>query len=297
MLFLLCGFASAVAADVAAKSVSVSPPPAGSAESKVKIGDTREKIVSLLGEVEIIESAGGMRSRFVFERCSIVFEAGKVAQLPVMRSESELSEELANKTKAAQEREAAAKPDSPQNLARSKAKVSALLSHFEPVVSRPDFPVIYVHKGFPTDKYGLMPSVLIDDRGAVALATSYYGGAWIFHDSVGVRIGDKNYASSILDRGKPQRRVAQAGFIEERCVFESESDQQLVREISLAKGRRVFVSLTRQGGSVLSALTEQQFASFPPILELSSGDMTAFRESVELSDAFAVISKARMSKK
>jgi hypothetical protein len=281
--------AAVFAADVA--------PPAGSDESKVKIGDTRLKVESLLGEPESFAPVESMRTRLVFKRCSIVFESGKVFRLPVMRSADELAKEGEYKAKEARERAAAAVPGSPQELARNKAKVAALLPHFEPVVSRAGFPVIYVHKGFPTDKYGVMPSALIDDQGAVALATSYYGGAWLFHDSVGVRIADKNFVSSILPHGKPQRRVAQAGFIEERCVFESEGDQQLVREISLAKGKKVFISLLKQGGSVLGSLTEQQFASFPPILELQRDQIAAFRESMELSDAFAAIYEAKKAQK
>jgi hypothetical protein len=264
-------------------------PPAGSDEAKVRIGDSRVKVEGLLGDVESLVSVGRMRTQLVFRRCTVVFESGKVAELPVMRSEAELAREIAVKAEDAKKRLAASQPGSPQDVARSKAKVASLLPRFEAVVSRPGYPVIYLHKAFPTGKYGLMPSVLVDDQGALALATSYYGGAWLFHDSLGVRIADKNYASSILPHGKPQRRVAQAGFIEERCVFDSHADQQLVRDISTAKGRRVFISLQKQGGSVMGSLSEQQFASFPPIVELTSLELSAVKDSVELADAFAAL--------
>lgn len=286
MAVLFIGYAPAAEAP---NGTLASAPPVGSEESRVKIGDSRVKVEGLLGDVESMVPVERMRTRLVFKRCSILFEAGKVVELPVMRSESELAKERDDKERLAKERWVASQPGSPQVLERSKAKVASLLSRFDAVVSRPGSPVIYVHKAFPTGKYGLMPSVLVDDRGAMALATSYYGGAWLFHDSIGVRIAEKNFSSTVLPHGKPQRRVAQAGFIEERCVFDSHSDQELVREISLSKGKKVFISLLRQGGSILGSLTDQQFASFPPIVELTAVEMSAIRDSVELADAFAAL--------
>ncbi len=281
----------------AAEGVSVSSPPAGSDEAKIKIGDTRVKVESILGDILGMEPAEKMRTRLIFKRCSIVFESSKVVHLPVMRSGEDLAKEISDKEKADQERAAAAKPGSPQNLKRCQEKVSALLPRFEAVASRPGSPIIYMHKQFPSGKHGLMPSVLVDDQGSLGLVTNYYGGAWLFHDSVGVRIADKNYTSSILPHGKPQRRVVEAGFIEERCVFDSQVDQQLVRDISLAKGKRIFISLMKQGGSVLGGLTEQQFASFPPIFELTSVEMAAVRDSVDLADAFTAVFEAKAAQK
>ncbi len=283
---------SVLAADLPAPSAGLAPP-AGSDEAAIKIGDARFKVESLLGEVESLDPVDRQRTRLTFKRCSIVFESGKVVQLPVMRSSEELAKLSQEKAKAEKDRVAAAQPGSPQNLKRAQALISSLLPRFMAVVSRPGSPVIYVHKSFPTEKYGLMPSVLIDDQGALALTSSYYGGAWLFHDSLGVRIADKNYASSVLEHGKPQRRVVQAGFIEERCVFDSDVDQQLVREISKAKGKRVFVSLQKQGGSIMGALSEQQFASFPPIVELSASEIVAVKDSVDLADAFDAVRTAK----
>jgi hypothetical protein len=296
--------AAVFAADVAPPASTASVPPAGSDESKVKLGDTRFKVESLLGEPESLTPVDRMRTRIVFKRCSIVFESSKVVsepskvvQLPVMRSDEELAKEIADKVKVAENRVAAAQPNPAQDLSRSNARIKALLPRFEAVVSRPGSPVIYVHKQFPTEKYGLMPSVLVDDQGSLGLATNYFGGAWLFHDSVGVRIADKNHASSILPHGKPQRRVVKAGFIEERCVFDSQVDQQLVRDISTAKGKRVFISLLKEGGSILGVLTEQQFASFPPIVELAPIEMAAVRDSVDLADAFAAVFEAKAAQK
>jgi hypothetical protein len=286
LLSLVISIISASAADLPAPPAG-STAPAGSVEATVRIGDTRLKVEALLGEVDSLDALDRFRTRVFFKRCSIVFESGKVAQLPVMRSPDELATLEQAKAKAEKEKAAAAQPGTPQNLKRCRDLVAALLPRFEAVVSRPGFPVIYVHKAFPAEKYGIMPSVLVDDQGSLALATSYYGGAWLFHDSVGVRIADKNHASSILPRSKPQRQVADAGFILERCVFDTQVDQQLVREISTAKGKRIFISLLKQGGSVLGGLTEQQFASFPPIAELTAAEISAVRDSVELADAFA----------
>ncbi len=39
--------------------------------------------------------------------------------------------------------------------------------------------------------------------------------------------------------------------------------------------------------SVVSRLTEQQFASFPPIVQLTGYDLSALRACVALADAFA----------
>jgi len=295
MRFLLTVVLSAIsvlAADLPAPPAGLAPP-AGSDEATIKIGDARFKVESLLGEVEALDPVDRQRTRLTFKRCTIVFESGKVVQLPVMRSSEELAKLGQEKAKADKDRAAAAQPGSPQNLKRAQALISSLLPRFMAVVSRPGSPVIYVHKSFPAEKYGLMPSVLIDDQGALALATNYYGGAWLFHDSVGVRIADKNYASSILPNGKPQTRVVEAGFIEERCVFDTNVDQQLVREISKAKGKRVYISLLKQGGSIMGALSEQQFASFPPIVELSPGEMAAVKDSVDLADAFDAVRTAK----
>lgn len=288
--------ALSVIVSFAAEGASVSSPPAGSDEAKIKIGDTRVKVESILGDIVGMEPAEKMRTRLIFKRCSIVFESSKVVNLPVMRSGEDIAKEISDKKKADQERAAAAQPGSPQNLKRCQEKVSALLLRFETVVSRPGAPFIYLHKAFPTQKYGLMPSVLVDDQGSLALATAYYGGAWLFHDSAGVRIANDNFQSTILPHGGPQRRVVQAGFIEERCVFSAEADHQLVRDIAFARGKRVFISLMKGGGSVLGALTEQQFASFPPIVELSVADMSAVKDSVDLADAFVALNSAKKSR-
>lgn len=281
------------AADVVPPASSAAVIPAGSDESKVKIGDTRFKVEELLGDPENLEPVDRLRTRITYKRCSIVFEASKVVQLPIMRPADELAKASADKPKTAYVAAAPAEPNPKQDLARSKAKIKALLPRFEAIVANPDSPVIYVHKGFPSGKYGLMPSVLVDDQGSFALTTNYYGGAWLFHDSVGVRIADKNYTSSVLPHHKPRRRVVQAGFIEERCVFDSQVDMQLVREISTAKGKRVFISLFKQGGSVLGGLSEHQFASFPPVVELSPPEMAAVRDSLELADAFDAVRTAK----
>ena len=63
-----------------------SAPPGGSDEAKVKLGDTRFKVEALLGEVEALDPVDRLRTRVCFKRCTIIFESGKVVQLPVMRS-------------------------------------------------------------------------------------------------------------------------------------------------------------------------------------------------------------------
>lgn len=300
MKFMLC----VVGLFISLYASAAEPLPLGSEESKIAIGDSRAKVEALLGEIESMEPADRMRTRLVFKRCTILFQSGKVVELPVMRTDAELSKRREEQEMLTKERLAASQPGSPQEIALKKAKMNAIRSRIASITSRfeiissPGSPTLYVHKAFPSGKYasgkyGLSPSVLVDDQGAAAIMTNYYGGAWLFHDSIGIRIGDKNYSSSILPREKPQRRVANAGFIEERCLFDSSADQELVREISNSRGKKVFLSLQRHGGSILGVLTDQQFASFPPIVELTPAEITAFRESVELADAFAALAGSR----
>ncbi len=274
-------------------AVSSADIPVGSDEAAIKIGDTRLKVETLLGEIEAMEPVDRSRTKLTFKRCSIVFESGKVSQLPVMRSEEELARKKAEKIRADKDKAEAALPSSPQNVRRRQALVASLVPRFDIVFSRAGFPVVYRHKSFQDGKYGLMPSVLVDDRGSLALATTYHGGAWLFHDSLCVRIADKTLPSSVLPQGKPQRQVLRAGFIEECCVFDSEEDQNLVREISKSKGVRVFIGLLNRGGALTVRLTEQQFASFPPIVELSASEMAAVRDSVDLADAFSDIQASK----
>jgi hypothetical protein len=102
-----------------------------------------------------------------------------------------------------------------------------------------------------------------------------------------VVIGGKGMPTSLLPPGVPMRRLSgQGSFIEERCVFSSQSDQELIRAIAKAGGG-VSIALLERHASVARRLTEQQFASFTPIVELSGSDLSAVRECVALADAFA----------
>ena len=251
--------------------LSVSPlaaqtaPPAGSDESKIAVGDVPDKVVALLGQPESFTDLSPTRSRCVFKRCTIVFESRKVAELPVMKTPEDFAREAA---------------------ARKRAAIASLTSAFE-VERGSDGSTLYVHRSFPRGKYGAMPAVVVDDRGAMGLVTSYFGGTWIFHDSAIVKVGDKIMRTSVLPQGMPMRRLAgQGGFVEERCVFSSGSDQEIIRTIARAGGG-VFVSLSNGHASVVPRLTEQQFASFPPIVELTGSDLSAVRACVALADAFA----------
>lgn len=85
-----------------------SAPPGGSDEAKVKLGDTRFKVEALLGEVEALDPVDRLRTRVCFKRCTIIFESGKVVQLPVMRSPEELAKLGQEKAKAEKDRAAAA---------------------------------------------------------------------------------------------------------------------------------------------------------------------------------------------
>ncbi len=240
-------------------------PPAGSDEAKISVGDVPAKVVALLGDPESFITLSPTRTRCFFKRCTIVFDAQKVAELPVMKTAEELAREQA---------------------ARRRAALAGLLSRFDEERAS-DGSSLYLHKSFPRGKYGTMPAVIVDARGAMGLVTSYFGGTWIFHDSALVKVGGKVLPTSLLPHGAPMRRLAgQGGFIEERCVFSSESDQQVIRAISRSAGG-VFISLSNGHASVAPRLTEQQFASFPPIVELTSSDLSAVRECVALADALA----------
>ena len=237
----------------------------GSDESKIAIGDTPAKVVALLGGPESFFNLTPTRSQCVFKRCTIIFESQKVAELPVMKTQADLARESAS---------------------RKRAAVDRLVSLFDAEHTN-DGSAIYIHKAFPKGKYGTMPAVIVDGNGTLGLVTSYFGGAWIFHDSAIVKVGEKGMPTSILPRGTIMRRMAgQGGFIEERCVFSSRSDQEIIRMIANA-GNGVFIMLCNGHTSVASRLTEQQFVSFPPIAELSGAELSAVRDSVALSDAIS----------
>ena len=59
-----------------------------------------------------------------------------------------------------------------------------------------------------------------------------------------------------------------------------------IRAIAKAGGG-VSIALLERHASVARRLTEQQFAYFTPIVELSGSDLSAVRECVALADAFA----------
>lgn len=240
-------------------------PPAGSDESKIVIGDVPAKVVALLGEPLSYSDISTTRSRCVFKRCTIVFESQKVAELPVMKTSEDLAREAA---------------------VRKQADIARLTSRFE-VEQAGVGSVLYFHKSFPRGKYGTMPAVVVDDRGAMVLVTNYFGGRWIFHDSAIVAIGSKLMPTSLLAPGVPLRRLSgQGSFIEERCVFGTQSDQEIIRAIAKAGGG-VTISLLKGHASVASQLTEQQFSVFSPIVELSGSELSAVRDCVALADALA----------
>ena len=240
-------------------------PPAGSDEAKIAIGDLPSKVVALLGQPESFDYLSPTRSRCVFKRCTIIFESQKVAELPAMKTPEDFARETA---------------------ARKRAAIANLTSRFDTERSS-DGSTLYIHKSFPRGKYGTMPAVVVDDKGSMGLVTNYFGGTWIFHDSAMVVIGGKGMPTSLLPPGVPMRRLSgQGSFIEERCVFSSQSDQELIRAIAKAGGG-VSIALLERHASVARRLTEQQFASFTPIVELSGSDLSAVRECVALADAFA----------
>ena len=240
-------------------------PPAGSDESKIAIGDLPSKVVALLGQPESHDDLSPTRSLCVFKRCTIIFESQKVAELPVMKTPEDFARETA---------------------ARKRAAIANLTSRFDTERSS-DGSTLYIHKSFPRGKYGTMPAVVVDDRGSMGLVTNYFGGTWIFHDSAMVVIGGKGMPTSLLPPGVPMRRLSgQGSFIEERCVFSSQSDQDLIRAIAKAGGG-VSIALLKGFASVAPRLTEQQFSVFCPIVELSGSDLSAVRECVALADAFA----------
>ena len=238
-------------------------PPDGSDEAKIAIGDAPAKVVALLGQPESFSDLSPTRSRCVFKRCTIVFESQKVAELPVMKTPEDFAREAA---------------------ARRRQAIAGLVSRFD-VERTSDGTSLYVHKSFPRGKYGTMPAVVVDDRGGMGLVTNYFGGTWIFHDSAMVVIGGKGMPTSLLPPSVPMRRLSgQGSFIEERCVFGSQSDQELIRAIAKAGGG-VSIALLKGHASVASRLTEQQFSVFSPIAEFSGSDLSAVRDCVALADA------------
>jgi hypothetical protein len=260
LLFFLSS--SIVGAPLAAQTA----PPAGSDESKIAIGDLPSKVVALLGQPESHDNLSPTRSRCVFKRCTIIFESQKVAELPVMKTPEDIARETA---------------------ARKRAAIANLTSRFDTERSS-DGSTLYIHKSFPRGQYGTMPAVVVDDRGSMGLVTNYFGGTWIFHDSAMVVIGGKGMPTSLLPPGVPMRRLSgQGSFIEERCVFSSQSDQELIRAIAKAGGG-VSIALLQRHASVAPRLTEQQFTVFSPIAEFSGSDLTAVRDCVALADALAL---------
>jgi len=255
-------------------AVGASPsttPPDGSDESKIAIGDLPSKVVALLGQPESHDDLSPTRSRCVFKRCTIIFESQKVAELPVMKTPEDFVRETA---------------------ARKRAAIANLTSRFDTERSS-DGSTLYIHKSFPRGKYGTMPAVVVDDRGSMGLVTNYFGGKWIFHDSAMVVIGGKGMPTSLLPPGVPIHRLSgQGSFIEERCVFSSQADQELIRAISKAGGG-VSIALLKGFASVAPRLTEQQFTSFPPIVEFSGSELSAVRECVALADALALGSDSK----
>lgn len=246
-------------------------PPAGSDEAKIAIGDLPSKVVALLGNPLSSSPISPTRSVCVFRRCTIVFESQKVAELPVMKTPEDIARETA---------------------ARKLAAMANLTSRFDTERSS-DGSILYIHKSFPRGKYGTMPAVVVNDRGSMGLVTNYFGGTWIFHDSAMVVIGGKGMPTSLLPPGVPLRRLSgQGSFIEERCVFSSQSDQELIRAIARASGG-VSIALLNGHASVAARLTEQQFASFTPIAEFSGSDLSAVRESVALADTLSLFSNSK----
>jgi hypothetical protein len=119
---------SLVLSAISAFSADLPAPPAGSDEAKVKLGDSRIKVEALLGEIEALEPVDRLRTRVCFKRCTIIFESGKVVQLPVMRSPEELAKLEQEKAKAAQDRAAAA-----QAQKESKEQAEKALADKPPV--------------------------------------------------------------------------------------------------------------------------------------------------------------------
>ena len=268
VLSLLLFFLSSI---VAAPLVAQTAPPAGSDEAKIAIGDLPSKVVALLGNPLSSSPISPTRSVCVFRRCTIIFESQKVAELPVMKTPEDIARETA---------------------ARKRAAMANLTSRFDTERSS-DGSILYIHKSFPRGKYGTMPAVVVDDRGSMGLVTNYFGGTWIFHDSAMVVIGGKGMPTSLLPPGVPLRRLSgQGSFIEERCVFSSQSDQELIRAIARATGG-VSIALLNGHASVAARLTEQQFASFTPIAEFSGSDLSAVRESVALADTLSLFSNSK----
>ena len=243
-----------------------------------KIGDTREKVISLLGNPDgnlVLKDGGAM---FSYPRGDVVFDKRGVIRHNLL-PEAEFK-------RMQQEKSQPIVPKPDEVVAASKRLVASLLPKFELLPTLPGDPAMYLHKAFPVSKYGLMPRVIVSSDGQMTLVTAYYGGRWIFHDSALVSIGDKGYRTSVMGANEPARSVEGNGFIYEMCVFAADKDVAIIRDMSKSKGEKILVSVTRGHASVLSALTGQQFAVFPPIVELNAEQVKAVRESVELADAF-----------
>jgi hypothetical protein len=243
-----------------------------------KVGDTREKVIGLLGKPNGNLTLRDGAEVFSYPRGDVFFDKKGVCKQTLL-PEAEFK-------RLEESRARPAVPAPVEVAATSKTFVASLLVNFEAVPTIPGAPSIYRHKAFPVNKYGLMPCVYVAADGALALATNYYGGRWIFHDSASIGIGDKSYFTSVSGVGEPSRRVAQAGFIYESCVFETEDDQKIIRDIAKAKGVKIVIAVCRGRGSVLGQLSDQQFSAFPPLVELKPEEVKAVYQSVELADAF-----------
>jgi hypothetical protein len=265
--WIICHF---VAVSLLAQSApSERRPPAGSDESKIAVGDDPRKVTSLLGQPISFSNVSPTRSVCVFKRCTIVFESQKVAELPVMKTDEDFAREAA---------------------ARRSEAIARLSSRFDTEHARGGS-LIYIHKAFPRGKYGTMPAVVVFSSGDMGLVTTYYGGAWIFHDSAIIKVGGKAMLTSKLPPAAPMRQVkGPGGFIEERCVFASASDQEVIRAIAGSSGP-VQIMLAADHGSLTSRLTDQQISAFPPIAEMSAAEISAVRECIQLADALGAGSK------
>jgi hypothetical protein len=243
-----------------------------------KVGDKREKVIALLGQPNSKLPLKDGAEVFSYPRGDVFFDKYVVTRLTLLpEAEFKRQEEERTRPVVLSPAEVAAK---------NKAIVDRILVNFEAMPANPGEPIIYRHKVFAGQKYGLVIRVYVASDGYMALATNYYGGRWIFHDSASVGIGDRVRFTGVLAAGEPSRRVEGNGFINESCLFGLNGDQEIVREMAKAKGAKIMVSVTRGRASVLDSLTEQQFASFPPIVELKPDEVKAVQQSVELADAF-----------
>ena len=162
-----------------------SAPPAGSDEAKVKLGDTRFKVEALLGEVEALDPVDRLRTRICFKRCTIIFESGKVVQLPVMRSLEELAklgQEKAKAEKESQERKEQAEKalaDKPP-VRRTKAdhdRAKALNPAARSAMKYQSSPAA---KGAPVMVKDFSMTVVSETAGVVSSAARIGGGGGVF---------------------------------------------------------------------------------------------------------------------